>query len=234
MKKSILVYLMIAVAALFLTGGCSNSESGAEIMLSDYPHFVEIPLIRQGTTYSCGIASMHSLLRWASYNLDINDEHLMEACGTTKESGTAYQRLLSYMQETGQLDAEWKEKMTLEEVKNTIDAGGVVMMPIQAWESKNDSAGESTAFETDDYKDYWAAGHWVIACGYNDRSVLFMDPSTAGCYTQMPWGALDMRWHDSPDYEDGSTTFTKYEHCGLVIYKLGSEKYDPKVVKPLG
>ena len=61
-----------------------------------------------------------------------------------------------------------------------------------------------------------------------------MDPSTAGCYTQMPWGALDIRWHDSPDYEDGSTTFTKYEHCGLVIYKLGSEKYDPKVVKPLG
>ena len=83
---------MIAVAALFLTGGCSNSESGAEIMLSDYPHFVEIPLIRQGTTYSCGIASMHSLLRWASYNLDINDEHLMEACGTTKEDVYKRQR----------------------------------------------------------------------------------------------------------------------------------------------
>ena len=201
--------------------------------LSDYPCRTEIPLIRQGTTYTCGIAALHSILRWASYDLDINDETLMEACGTTVENGTAWGHIIEYMLGTHLLDAEWRLNMTCEELRQILDAEGVVMMPIQAWEYKEIASNEWVSFDAEDYRDYWMGGHWVIACGYNENNVLFMDPATAGCYTAMTWDALEIRWHDSPDSGDGAAQFVKYEHAGIVVYKLSDELYDKNSVYPL-
>lgn len=220
---------------IFLLSGCGerNESNENERLLSDYTEFVEIPLIRQGTTYSCGIAAMHSLLRWASYDLDINDEYLMEACGTTREKGTDYLSIMEYLNDTGLLEASWQENMDFDDIKNIIQNGGVVMMPIQAWDMKESASGELVWFDGEDYKDYWAAGHWVIACGYNDIRVLFMDPSTAGTYADMTWDDLELRWHDSADYVDDDTPFTSVDHCGIVVYKTGEEEYSSDVVKPL-
>ncbi len=233
-KKLLTMLLSILLLTVFLCGCLQKEEDVAQAQLSDYPQFVEVPLIRQGTTYSCGIAAMHSLLRWASYDWDINDEYLMEDCGTTRENGTTYQSILAYIQKTGELEVTWQEEMTAEELKKVINNGGVVMMPLQAWEYKETSPDEWVSFDAEDYRDYWASGHWVIACGYNDSGVLFMDPGTAGCYTAMTWADMEIRWHDSPDYIDDNTPFIKYEHCGMVVYKTGTEEYDRQVVQPLG
>lgn len=112
MKKICACLLSILMAAGLFTGCTDQNESAADegqLTLSDFDKVVRIPLIRQGTTYSCGVAAMHSLLRWASYDLDINDEYLMEDCGTTPENGTSYQSIMDYMNGTGLLDVTWQE-----------------------------------------------------------------------------------------------------------------------------
>ncbi len=211
----------------------SPDTSDGVLRLLDFDAFIEVPLIRQGTTYSCGIAAMHSLLRWASYDLDINDEYLMEDCGTTPETGTNYQSMMDYMEATGLLEVSWRENLTAEDLKSSIQQGSVVLLPIQAWDGRETPTGEFEWFEGADYIDHWSAGHWVILCGYNDQRALFMDPSTAGTYTEMTWEDLEYRWHDSADYVDDDTPFTAVDHCGIVVTKTGTEEYDNQVVMPL-
>ena len=123
--------------------------------------------------------------------------------------------------------------MTIDQLKSVIDKGGCVMMPLQAWEFKENAAGETVSFTAEEYANYWTGGHWVIACGYNDTSVLFMDPSTGGCYTQLSMDALDVQWHDSPDFAAADQAFTKLEHCGIAVYCPGGATYDDNVVQPL-
>lgn len=233
-------FIRTGFVLLFIVGllaGCSGqgkvSVDDGQLYLSDFDKVVELPLIRQGTTYSCGVAAMHSLLRWASYDLDINDEYLMEACGTTPENGTNYQSIMDYMNDTGLLDASWQDEMTEDDIRAIINDGGVVMLPIQAWEYSEDEEGNIVYFEGKDYVDHWSAGHWAIACGYNDSNVLFMDPSTAGTYATMTWEDLEYRWHDSADYVDENTPFTGVDHCGMIVYKTGGETYDRDAVMPL-
>lgn len=236
MKKICACLLSILMAAGLFAGCTDQNESAADegqLTLSDFDKVVRIPLIRQGTTYSCGVAAMHSLLRWASYDLDINDEYLMEDCGTTPENGTSYQSIMDYMNGTGLLDVTWQEEMTSDDIKAVTDEGGVVILPIQAWDYHETESGEIEYFDGEDYIDHWSAGHWAIACGCSDSRVLFMDPSTAGTYTQMTWTDLEYRWHDSADYVDDQTPFTGVDHCGMIVYKTGGEEYDPEAVMPL-
>lgn len=239
-SKAPIAAIALSFCLVFGLCACSASNETAkktkdtvDVNVGYFAHFNEVPLIRQGTDYTCGIACLHSILRWASVAGDINDERLAEACGTTIADGTSYERILQYMQGTDGLDAHWSEGMTDDDLRSVIDDSGVVMMPIQAWESKEGGSGESVWFDTQDYRDYWSGGHWVVACGYNDDAVLFMDPSTAGCYAQISWEALDVRWHDSGDYVDDVTPFTKMEHAGITVYKQGDESYDHNAVQPL-
>ena len=218
---------------LSLSFMCSSpSATEAAVKLGDFPVFTEMPLIRQGTVYTCGIACLHSVLRWASYKLDANDEQLMAYCGTSRDNGTPYQKILQYMAGTKKLAAVWKSGITSAELKKILRSGGVVMMPIQAWDYKDTDKG-SVPFETEDYRRHWSGGHWVIACGFSGSSVLFMDPATAGNYAQMSWPALEVRWHDSPDYISDDEHFEKYEHCGIIVRKVGGERYDRNAVMPL-
>lgn len=228
--------VVLCVLLVFALCGCTSEKSDSssqETTLSDFPEFVEVPLIRQGTPYTCGIACLHSLLRWASYDQDVNDVNLIEACGTTEANGTSYKRILQYLQDTKLFNVSWNENMTADQLKTVINNGGVVMMPIQAWETRQTADGKTEAFSADDYKDWWSGGHWVIACGYNNDEVLFMDPATAGCYTDMSWADLEARWHDSPDYVSADQPFEKYEHCGFIVYRLNPEGYDSSIVEPL-
>ena len=237
MKKKLCILLAAVLIAAGLTAGCGEQDQASgedgQLMLSDFDEFVRIPLIRQGTTYSCGVAAMHSLLRWASYDLDINDEYLMADCGTTPEYGTNYQSIMDYMSSTGLLDVSQREGMTADDIKSVVQEGGVVILAIQAWDYVENEDGEIEYFEGKDYIDHWSAGHWAIACGYNEERILFMDPSTAGTYTSMTWEDLEYRWHDSADYVDDETPFTKVDHFGIIVYKTGDEVYDPDVVNPL-
>lgn len=219
--------LAILLAGLCLLG-CVPSGRVREGTLDEYPNYVELPLVRQGTIYSCGIAALHSLLRWASPELDINDQYLMEACGTTSEDGTPVEAIREYLEGTGMFELSWRQGISRDELKSVIDDGGVVLMPIQAWETKVDESGNLVPYDADDYSDYWDAGHWVIACGYNDSEVLFMDPSTAGSYTSMSWGDLDARWHDG-----NPSASIRLERAGLIVFKTGGEEYDRDEVRPL-
>ena len=66
MKKICACLLSILMAAGLFAGCTDQNESAADegqLTLSDFDKVVRIPLIRQGTTYSCGVAAMHSLLK---------------------------------------------------------------------------------------------------------------------------------------------------------------------------
>ena len=53
----------LCLAAAMLLCGCGTAESAPADSLEAFPNRIELPLMRQGTVYSCGIAALHSLLR---------------------------------------------------------------------------------------------------------------------------------------------------------------------------
>lgn len=55
---------------------------------------------------------------------------------------------------------------------------------IQAWKDDNI-----------DYEFDWKDNHYVIACGYDDHRIIFMDSFTLGNYTYISNTELMKRWH---------------------------------------
>ncbi len=92
------------------------------------------------------------------------------------------------------------------------------MLLIQAW-------GENGV----DYATDWKDSHYVIACGYDENRIYFMDPYTLGYYTYISTSELLKRWH-VPDARLGRSDcgglVIKKEHCLC--------QYNSRVVKYLG
>ncbi len=62
-------------------------------------------------------------------------------------------------------------------------------------------------------------GHYVVATGFDDDNVYFMDPWTVGAWTYIPRALFAVRWHDvdSVTNPDGASTDTPVRHFGLVL-----------------
>jgi len=74
---------------------------------------------------------------------------------------------------------------------------------------------------------YETEGHWVVAIGYDENRMLFMDPSTLGNYTYIPNEEFLDRWHDTD-----SDNVTQLVHFGIVISKSAPD-YNPDAIMRL-
>ncbi|MCQ2547341.1 MAG: C39 family peptidase [Clostridia bacterium] len=168
---------------------------------------LRLPLVRQATNYTCGVACVQSILRYAGYDFDIREDELAKILKANREDGTGYHNIVEYLNSVRYsaeekdgagiapggvqvFRTEARENISLEQLTAFIDEGKPVIICLQAW-GTNGGGGWM-----DDYSDEWGEGHYVIAIGYNSDNMIFMDPSTMGAYTYIPKDEFMTRWHD--------------------------------------
>lgn len=166
---------------------------------------IRVPLMRQSTDYTCGVAALQSLL--AYYGQDVREDVLSKELHANHKIGTRYKDIQHYAEAHG-LSVHVQQGMTLAQLKSSIQSGRPVVCLIQAWAEKK------TDYNTD-----WNDGHYVVAVGFDDDKLLFMDPSTAGHYAYIPLQEFEQRWHDI----DGKV---RLNHFGMSIWKEGTS-FDP-------
>ena len=176
---------------------------------------IRVPLCRQETEYTCGVACVQSFLR--CYGFDFRQDLLAQRLHTKPFTGTDYRNILRLMNDLG-FEARLYENMDPNDLKRLIDAGITPLLLIQAWK-KNGV----------DYATDWGDGHYVIACGHMGDLILIMDPFTLGNYTYLHGRELMKRWHVK------EPCGRAYYGAGLVIQKgCHTFQYDPYDIEHLG
>lgn len=177
--------------------------------------FIFVPLCRQETEYTCGIACVQSLLGY--YGFDFRQDELALILEPKPKLGTNYLKILKFMRMLG-FQASFATNMTIDNLKPFINDGVTPILQLQAW-----------GFSGVDYAADSKDSHYVIACGYDRNRIYFMDPWTLGNYTYLPVEELPNRWH-VPDVHLGQRN-----GGGLIIKKENPAFiYNPRVVKYLG
>ena len=174
---------------------------------------LKVPLYRQSHNFTCGVACVASVLRYAGYDFDTREDRLLVKLAATPENGTNYRKITEYLEAVRIEDFpntpviatevvcedyasnESDLKLTdglLSEFRAALDDDSPVICAIQAWK---DDADYTTKTEDD--------GHYVVLVGYQKDAekdtyiYYFMDPSTAGSYTYLTEEEFILRWHDN-------------------------------------
>ncbi len=214
--SSRLLFVTIIIVS-FSMMGCGKyfrleNFSGAPSIYS-VPNLIRVPLTRQATDYTCGVAALQSILYY--YGQEFSENQLTEKLGPTPARGTKYPRIAEFAQSLN-FRVEIRTEMTLESLKRLIDERKPVILLIQAWPDT-----------TVDYIKDWEDGHYAIAIGYDQQNIYFMDPSTLGNYSFIPVQEFLERWHDKDDQ-------TLLYQFGMVIFKDPPGKvYNPDEIKQM-
>ena len=211
-RSGFLFFLALALAVPPFAG-CGTTfqqRTGPELRsASAVGNLIRVPLTRQSSDYTCGVAVLQSILYFHDAQDDDSEDSLVKELKTDPVNGTSYQAMADFARSKGYL-VEARTEMTLDDIRDFIDKGVPVIVLIQAW-------AESSV----DYSRDWEDGHYVIAVGYDRDAVYFMDPSTLGNYTYLPNQEFLDRWHD----EDKGV---KLDRFGLIIKREKRENhYDP-------
>lgn len=167
---------------------------------------LELPLVRQGHDYTCGVACAMSVLRYAGYEFDVREDRMAATLGSTETNGTDCRRIeqfLNKIRRRGSTQpifcAEIKTGLSIPELCRFLDQGKPVICLIQAWSD-----------HPEEYRHSSECGHYVIAIGYDAENIYFMDPSTSGNYAFIPQTEFLTRWHDGDERKS-------YPQFGMVI-----------------
>jgi ABC-type bacteriocin/lantibiotic exporter with double-glycine peptidase domain len=216
------VILILLVPLLFCNIGIAlakdikdNSTSGVatEVMLKKVS-VIRVPLIRQTENYDCGAVALQSVL--AYYGEEVREDKLIKELGTNPESGTSWRKMKDFALRKA-FNVDTRFTMELNAFKRTLDEGKPLIVAIQAWLI------HPVNF-VHDWENDWDDGHWVVAVGYDDNNIYFMDPSTLGNYTFIPKEEFLQRWHDID--ADGK----KLSHFGMIVSR-SKRAYSYKEVK---
>ncbi len=199
--------LTVAVVVGFLVSPNGPPASWAdepELLAKLPPTALRVPIIRQGTDYSCGAAALLAVMTyWRVY--DGNERDLYGILETTPADGTEPDKIESGARVFG-LHAELRENMTFEDLSAALGQGWTVILDVQAW---------SDSSNTTPWRDRWEDGHYVVLVGMDSRLAYLMDPSTAPGYAFVPLDELMDRWHD---YENRRGHVRRYFQAGIVIH----------------
>jgi predicted double-glycine peptidase len=196
-------------------------KNSVSLCLANYHEFkpsaikVALPDVQQPDEFSCGAASLMSIL--AYYGAGPEDyDVLKKMLGTTQKNGTDYHHMIRFAGEQG-LQADAKAEMTLAQLERCLDECKPVICSIQAYAEKVPEEKRAEVYKKDDN------GHYLVAIGYDEQNVYFMDPSLTGRRGFLPKTEFEARWHDN----EGTTEQPKLiSHLGLVIWKpTGASAY---------
>lgn len=170
-------------------------------------NLIRLPLTRQATDYTCGVAAIQSVL--AYYGEEFSEIPLSKKLKSNERIGTAYMQIANFSKKQG-FNVNIHKNMTIGDLKALIDKKLPVVCLLQAWSEKQI-----------DYRNEWNDGHYVVAVGYDEKNIFFMDPSTLGNFAYIPESEFIDRWHDT----DGKERLT---HFGMVVSRE-KVSYQPDV-----
>ncbi len=187
------------------------------------PHkIIKVPLIRQAHDFTCGVACTESIIRYMGYSFDAGEDRLIKKLKTSIISGTDNSYIAKFLNsitindgEASPLKATPKANLSISELTEYLDNDQPVICIIQAWGGEN--------------KDWYTKndnGHYVIAIGYDEQNIYFMDPLTSNAYTYISKEDFDIRWHDIDENE-------LLVHYGIIIEYESSIKNETNVAYPL-
>lgn len=189
-------FVAVMAACGFALAGCAAPIAERSPAV---PVLIRVPLTRQATDFTCGVAALRSVL--AYYGDEICEDLLAISLGTT-DDGTPKEAMAAYAR-SKEYEVQMHFDSTLEELQYILDQGKPALVSLQAWRTV-----------PVDYRDDWDDGHWAVAVGYDRERIYFMDPSTLGNYTFVPVGEFLDRWHDAD--MDGETDL---HHFMMVVAK---------------
>ncbi len=145
---------------------------------------IDLPNIRQTTDYTCGAASLLSVLNYYGLYED-SEMNLAEELESDEEWGTDPTNIIKVAQRYGLSTHEFKS-MGIDKLQEFVNGGIPVIVSYQAWSE-----------EEDDWQDCWLDGHYSVVIGVDDELVYFEDPSLgAGEVGYIPKDEFLTRWHD--------------------------------------
>ena len=196
---------------------------------------LKLPLYRQSHNFTCGVACVASVLRYAGYDFDTREDRLLWGLAATPENGTNYVNITEYLDAvriegfpdtpviatevvcvdytSDEYDSTLADGLLLQ-LRTDLDDGSPVICAIQAWKDDGDY---KTKAEDD--------GHYVVLVGYKKDTekdtyiYYFMDPSTSGSYTYLTEEEFILRWHDNLE--------GKSKRIGIKVSYLNSEQEVP-------
>ena len=213
MRKLLAPLLLLALASL-----AKAADPLARCPVRPPKRFLPLPLVRQATDYSCGAASLLSILYyWKDY--DGFESALYPRLGTTPQDGTRPDKLTEGARAFG-LRAEMREHVTVCDLVEALRAGQTVIVNFQAW---RDSATANVP-----WKDDWEDGHYAVLAGVRSGRAYFMDPSTGGALAYVPLDELTERWHDY-DMIDGK----RHDWHQLAVFISGKSHLETLPAPPV-
>ncbi|MCL5260742.1 MAG: C39 family peptidase [Gammaproteobacteria bacterium] len=206
MKKIHLFIVTILFFFVFISSSSASQTNIAPLNL------LRLPMTNQATNFTCGVAAAQSVLGY--FGDEYAESSLYRHLKPSQEDGTAYHKIANFLRSNGYsveifIGQKQGSGMTLKQLKSKIDNGIPVIVLIQAYAEKPRT----------DYTKDWDDGHYVVAIGYDEKNIYFMDPSSFGHYAFIPQKEFLVRWHDVDKQE-------RLWNFGMAVTKKVAKKYD--------
>jgi predicted double-glycine peptidase len=181
---------------------------------------VPLPDVQQGDGFSCGAASLMSVCSY--YHVGPRDlDSYRRELGTTEEEGTYYGKIKDYARKLGltaKVETAEMTKMSIDKLKDYLGKGIPVICSIQAW------GGDKADYDKD------GNGHYVVAIGYDEKNIYFMDPYAnhenviaKPRYAYLSEKEFERRWHeDETMKKDIGKKNEKFNKLGIAIQPMES------------
>jgi predicted double-glycine peptidase len=167
----------------------ANASTGAPAPPKHLPRMIPLPDVRQATGYTCGTASLMSILSYFGWiGDDPNEKDFAKELGTTWKNGTEPEQIVEAARKLG-VSAVSKNHMTLDEVWLHVKRGEPVMVAYQAYRESNARP----------WSEHWNDGHWSIVIGMDRDNVYLEDPSMLGKRGFIPRKEFEERWRDTDE-----------------------------------
>jgi len=162
-----------------------------------------VPDVRQAEYYSCGASSFQAVLCY--WGFDYFETDLRTLLNTTPGHGTYPWDMVRVAESLG-LEAEWRDNLTLADLETSIQDGVPVIIDAQRWRESGKT-----------WEDSWAAGHYMVVIGIDNRSVYLEDPALLGTRLAMDRDDFLQSWHDYEGELSAGAAAPTYYRLGVFI-----------------
>lgn len=153
---------------------------------------LKFPMLEQTYDYDCGAETIQMVLSY--WGIDMHEDEIIRLALTNKKTGTPVEGFRRVCEKAG-VKVEVEEG-SIDCIKECIDDDTPVIVRLQAW---RDEKG------TEDWREDWKDGHYVVAIGYDDKKIYFADPWVLE-RVFLEYDELLNRWHDYDPMEKRTYT----------------------------
>lgn len=164
---------------------------------------VNLPKVKQGTSYSCGAACLYAVSHYFGKS-SLNENKLIKLLNSDPCDGTLPQSIVEVARSLG-LKAFLRQGMTIDTLKSRLEKGIPVICALQAWGSQKNYQNENS-------------GHYVVAIGFDENRIYFEDPLLEKTRAFLDFDEFVNRWHDKDAQNN------KYNRLGISIWAVSPSK----------